>query len=211
LLSADEIARARQFHFTKDRENFIVARGLLRLILARYLNIAPDQLRFCYNAYGKPSLASAFCGNDLRFNVSHSNDIALYAITMGREVGIDIEYMRPMASDRLVPEQFFSSREVAALRSLPMHLQETAFYTCWTRKEAYIKAVGKGLAIELDRFDVELRPGEPPVLLSVHNDPHEAARWSLQELIPAEGYVGALAVEGNDWQLKCWQWQDEGE
>ncbi|MEO5573861.1 MAG: 4'-phosphopantetheinyl transferase superfamily protein [Gammaproteobacteria bacterium] len=208
LLVDDEIIRAGKFHLSRDRENFIAARGVLRMLLGRYLNTDPRALRFCYNAYGKPALASEFCSSDLRFNISHSNDIAVYAISTGRDLGIDIEYMRPLPDQDSIAEQFFSPKEVADLHSLPLHLQETAFYTCWTRKEAYIKAMGKGLSIDLDEFDVELRPGLPASLLSVKNDPGEAARWSLQELIPADGYVGALGVEGHDWKLKCWQWQD---
>lgn len=207
FLDKNEQSRADSFHFLKDKQHFASTRGLLRVLLGNYLGVAPGELRFSCNAYGKPSLADTVNGSGLRFNVSHSNDIALYAITAGREVGVDIEYVRPMDPADLVPEQFFSPREVAELRSLPTHLQQTAFYTCWTRKEAYIKAVGKGLSLGLDQFDVSFRPGEPAALLRVSGDAQEAARWALREITPAPDYVGALAVEGHDWRLQCWQWQ----
>ncbi|MEO5702642.1 MAG: 4'-phosphopantetheinyl transferase superfamily protein [Gammaproteobacteria bacterium] len=211
LLSVDEITRSERFHFSIDRKHFMVARGLLRLILGRYLNRPPNELQFLYNAYGKPALADQFGGTNLRFNVSHSNGLALYAITTGREVGVDVEYMRPLLPNDRIGEQFFSPREITVLHSLPPQGQQTAFYAGWTRKEAYIKAVGKGLSLDLDQFDVELRPHMPAALLSVKGDPREAARWTLQEVVPAPGYAGAIAAEGDDWQLKCWQWQDESE
>ncbi len=207
LLSADELARAEKFYFSKDRDYFIAGRGLLRRILGQYLDRPANKLCFRYNVHGKPSLDDSY-GSDLRFNVSHSNDIALYAITTGREVGVDVEYIRPIATEDSIAEQFFSSREIAELRSLPPHLQQMAFYTCWTRKEAYIKATGTGLALDLHQFDVSLKPGEPVALLRVNGDPDEVTRWTMRELVPAQDYVGALVVEGNDWQLKCRQWED---
>jgi len=207
LLAADEIKRAGQFHFHKDRIHFITARGLLRIILGRYLDVPPDKLRFCYNAYGKPALAPEFSARGLRFNISHSHDLVLYAVTAGREVGVDIEHIKAYAADDPLAGQFFSPRELVELRALPQGTQQQAFFNCWTRKEAYIKAVGKGLSIDLDDFDVSFRPGEPAALLRVSGDAQEAARWALREITPAAGYVGALAVEGHDWRLQCWQWQ----
>lgn len=211
FLAADELTRARQFHFTKDRENFIAVRGTLRLILGSYLNIAPERLKFCYNDYGKPALPAKFHEHAPHFNVSHSHNIALIAIARDREVGVDIEYIRSMETEDLIAEQFFSPREFKTLRSLPAYLQQTAFFTCWARKEAYIKAVGKGLTIPLDQFDVELRPGEPADLLNINGEPGKASHWTLHELFPADGYVAALAVEDSDVKLKCWQWRDDGE
>jgi len=208
LLTADEICRAERFYFPKDRDHFIVARGVLRRILGRYLDTEPSRLRFCYSAYGKPALDTEFGGGALRFNVSHSHGVALYGVSRGREVGIDLERIRPDFADDRVAERFFSSREVAALRSLPQSMRRDAFFNCWTRKEAYIKARGEGLSLRLDQFDVSLAPGEPAALLDTQDDPQEACRWSLQELAPSPGYVAALAVEGHDWQLKCWQWLD---
>lgn len=207
LLATDELKRAAQFHFQKDRVHFITARGLLRIILGRYLDVPPDKLRFCYNVYGKPALTPEFSARGLRFNISHSHDLVLYAVTADREVGVDIEYITAYAADDPVAEQFFSPREIAELCTLPGAMQQQAFFNCWTRKEAYIKAVGKGLSIELDQFDVSFRPGEPAALLRVSGDAQEAARWALREITPVPDYVGALAVEGHDWRLQCWQWQ----
>lgn len=203
-LAADEQAWAERFYFEKDREHFIVAHGVLRAILGRYLNRAPESLSFCYSAHGKPSLA----GNAIRFNMSHSHGIALYAVTRGREVGIDIERIRSNVEVEEVAERFFSQREVAKLRTLPAGVQREAFFNCWTRKEAYIKARGEGLSLPLDQFDVSLAPGEPVALLGTRPDPSEAARWSLRELPPTPGYVAALAVAGQGWRLTCWPWTD---
>ena len=205
-LTADERARAERFYFQKHRERFIAGRGLLRHILSRYLGKEPDQLRFCYNSYGKPALIEEAGAEGLCFNLSHSHGIALYALTRGREIGIDIEYFRPDVETEKLAERFFSPREAAALRALPEHLRKEAFFNCWTRKEAYIKADGKGLAIPLNAFDVSLTPGEPAALLRTESQPQETSRWSLRALNLEPGYAAALAVKGHDWELKCWQW-----
>lgn len=202
-LATDERSRATRFYFEKDRQHFIAARGLLRTILSRYLDCEPSQLRFSYNHYGKPALAA----ETLSFNVSHSHGLALYAITRDRKVGIDLEYMRSHVAGEHMAERFFSPREVASLRALPTQLQAQAFFNCWTRKEAYIKAQGYGLSLPLDQFDVSLAPDEPAQLLATRGDPQEASRWSLKALSPGTGYQAALAVEGHDWQLACWQWE----
>ncbi len=206
-LAADERERAERFHFQKGREHFIVARGLLRAILGRYLDMQPCKLRFCYNPNGKPTLVRESGGDVLRFNVSHSHGLALYAVTGGREIGVDLEWLRPDLAHEQIAERFFSPHEVAVLSTLPRNMKPEAFFNCWTRKEAYVKAKGKGLTLPLDQFDVSLVPGEPAALLSTKWNPQEAFRWSLQQLIPGPGYVAALAVEGNHWQLKCLQWE----
>jgi 4'-phosphopantetheinyl transferase len=205
-LDGNERARAERFYFKKDRDHFIVAHGLLRIILSRYLNIEPGDLRFCYSPYGKPMLAREFDGARLRFNLSHSHSLVLYVITRGREVGVDVERIRRDLAYKRIAEGFFSPREVTALHTVPTGRQLGAFFNCWTRKEAYIKARGEGLSLPLDRFDVSLAPGEPATLLSTIGGPHETSRWSLRELDLAPDYVAALAVEGHDWRLKCWQW-----
>jgi 4'-phosphopantetheinyl transferase len=151
------------------------------------------------------------CSSSLRFNLSHSHSLALYAITHQRELGVDLEFIRPEVVEEPIAERFFSAAEVAALRALPASIQPEAFFNCWTRKEAYIKARGEGLTIPLDAFEVSLAPEEPAALLSVNGDPAEAARWSLQALAPGPGYVAAVAVEGQDWQLRCWEWPLEKE
>ncbi|HEV2436441.1 MAG TPA: 4'-phosphopantetheinyl transferase superfamily protein [Verrucomicrobiae bacterium] len=209
-LAADERARAERFHFERDRGHFIVARGVLRAILGGYLNRAPECLSFCYSSYGKPALAGESGGDAIRFNVSHSHGIALYAVTRGREVGVDLERIRSNLAVAEIAERFFSRREVAALRSLSTEEQREVFFRCWTRKEACFKARGEGLSLPLDQMDVSLTPGEPGAVPGGQPDSSEASRWSLQELAPAPGYVAALAVEGQGWRLACWQWPDPG-
>jgi 4'-phosphopantetheinyl transferase len=206
-LAPDERERAARFRFLKDRQRFIAARGVLREVLARYLNQDPARLEFCYGPSGKPTLAAGMGAGELRFNLSHSHGLALYAITRRREIGVDLEYVRPQLAEEQIAERFFSRHEVEALRALPASIQPEAFFHCWTRKEAYIKARGEGLAVPLDSFDVSLAPGEPPALLSVRSDPREAARWSLETLSPGSGYVGAVAAEGSDWSIRLWRWE----
>jgi 4'-phosphopantetheinyl transferase len=205
-LAADELSRAEQLYFPKDRKHFMVARGLLRAILSRYLDMEPGQLRFCHSPYGKPALATTPGQDTLSFNMSHSHGLALYAITRGREIGIDLERIRGDLNCEQIAARFFSPRENAVLRALPAELKPEAFFNCWTRKEAYIKARGEGLSLPLDQFDVSLAPGEPTMLLNTRGDPQETARWSLQALTPGPGYVAALAVEGHGWRFKYWQW-----
>ena len=205
-LGADERARAERFAFRRDRDRFIVRRGLLRAILGRYLSVDPARLQFDYGASGKPALARRWGGMQLRFNVSHSAGLVLYAMTRGREVGVDLEQIRPAVAHERVAEHFFSPREVAALRALPVQTQPEAFFACWTRKEAYVKAKGDGLPLGLDRFEVSLVPGEPAALLRTAGDAGEASRWWLQALAPGRGYAAALAVEGHASRLTCRPW-----
>ncbi len=207
-LAADEQTRAERFHFAKDHEHFIVARGVLRAILGRYLNRVPGSLSFCYGAHGKPGLAGAVGVDTIRFSVSHSHGAALYALARGREVGIDIERVRNDLPVAELSERFFSRSEAARLRALPVAAQGEAFFRSWTRKEAYIKALGGGLSIPLDRLDVTQAAGQPGTVLAMQRNPSQASRWSVQELPATPGYVAALAVEGEGWRLGCWQWQD---
>jgi len=207
-LCEEERLRAERFHFQKDKEAFIAGRGALRVILGRYLNAPPADLRFRYSLYGKPSLTSEHGKGELRFNVSHSAGLALYAVTVSREIGIDIEYIRDHLTYLQIAKRFFSPQEIAMLASLPEHSQRTAFFNCWTRKEAYIKARGEGLSLLLDKFEVSLAPGVPAALLSASGDTREVSRWTLQELTPGPGYVAALAVEGKGWRARCWQWSE---
>jgi 4'-phosphopantetheinyl transferase len=207
-LAPDERQRADRFHFRRDREHFIVGRGVLRSILGRYLDVSPGLIRFSYNRYGKPSIDEAAGGESLRFNVSHSGGVALYAVTREREVGLDIESVRADFSSLEIAGRFFSTPEVEMLRALPAERQTDAFFNCWTRKEAYIKALGEGLSRSLQSFAVSLIPGEAAALLSSDDGPSECARWSFVEIDPGEGYVAALAVEGAIAALRCWQWSN---
>lgn len=192
LLSADEQAKAQRFRFEQEQRRFIVGRGTLRIILGRYLNLLPEKLQFKYRAHGKPVLTA----ESLCFNLSHSEDLALYAVTHNREVGIDLEHIRPIPDVGKLAEQFFSTAERAELDALPLSKKLASFFSGWTRKEAYLKARGDGMTYPLDQFSVSMDCEQPARLLEVKDDPGELSRWSLHTLTPAPGYVGSLAVEG---------------
>lgn len=181
VLSADELSRARRFHFERDARRYVLAHAALRRILAGYLAVSPPALRFEVNAYGKPSLASGAAPGDagLTFNLSHSGELALLGVAAGRPVGVDIELVRPELATRQIAERFFSPAEVLALAALTTADWVHAFFRCWTRKEAFVKARGEGLSLPLDSFDVTLRPGEPPALLRVGAGPAAAQAWTI--------------------------------
>jgi 4'-phosphopantetheinyl transferase len=205
ILSADEKSRADRFYFEKDRDHFIMARGMLRVILSGYLDQEPSKLRFNYNPFGKPTLAGTSGEEMLSFNVSHSDGLSLYAVTRGRMIGIDIERIRRDFSCEQIAKQYFSPLENVMLFALPKgHVREKAFFSCWTRKEAYIKAKGEGLSHPLDKFEVSLGPGKPAKLIKHYEFPQEVNRWLLKEIHPAQGYVASLAVEGQNWHLTCY-------
>src|SRR5947207_1582043 len=196
--------QAARFRFAVDRERFLAARASLRTILGRYLEFAPDALQFDLGAHGKPSLAKAQNSFELSFNLTHSHELALIAITMGREIGVDVELMRADFAGDEIAERFFSQAEITQLKSVTPESRLAAFFNCWTRKEAYIKARGEGLSFPLDQFDVSLEPDSPPALLGNRRDAHEVSRWSFEELSPADGYAAALTVEGNFSRLLLW-------
>lgn len=208
-LCAEEQQKAHRFRFSKDQKHFIVARGLLRIILGRYLNKNPSDLSFCYNQYGKPALLSADSTQTISFNVSHSHELALIAVTQNCAIGVDLEYIRPDFPCEQIAQSCFSPTERAVLRQIPAEIKTSVFFTGWTRKEAYIKATGKGLSLPLDQFDVSLIPGEPAKLLNTQWDMSEADRWLLHELNPGSGYIAALAIAAGVWRIKCWQVSSE--
>ncbi len=202
LLTADETARADRFHFDRHRRRFIVRRGVLRLLLARYLGREPPALRFEEGEKGKPYVCqSAAEPARLHFNLSDSKDLAIYALTRGAELGVDVEILRPMPDAEAIAERFFSREEQERLRRVPSADKARAFFHCWTRKEAYIKAIGEGLSEPLDRFSVTLLPEEPARFVHLGGDRQRAAAWSLHHLVPEDGAVGALALEGASWRV----------
>ncbi len=199
-LSEDERERAKRYRFEQDRSRFVAARAALRRILGGCVGLPAAEVVFEYGAYGKPALAGGLSG-EVQFNLSHCEGLALIAVTSGRRVGVDLERIRSAVAKEALAERFFSDVEVAALRALPPEQQDEAFFACWTRKEAYIKARGDGLSIPLDAFSVSLIPGEPPALLDCSGFPDDVGGWSLQSFTPAPGFVAALAVEGGDTPL----------
>ena len=210
LLSPDERARARRFRFAVHRDRFVAARGLLREILGAFLGVQPGRLVFDYGARGKPSLARPFAAADLRFNLAHADRLAVYAIALGRDVGVDVERVRPLPDAEGIAARFFSSREQRALGSLAAPEREEAFFACWTRKEAFLKATGDGLSRDLGAFDVSVVPSLPARLERVAGDPLEAGRWSMEEIRPAPGYRGAVAFAGRA-RVSCREWTREPE
>lgn len=196
LLDAGELVRASTFRFDLHRNRYVVGRGLLRVLLGRYLERDPAGFRFGYGPQRKPELP----GGELRFNLAHAESTALYAFSSAFEVGIDVELRREEAASDGVAERFFSPAEVAVLRSLPERVRPLAFFNCWTRKEAFLKARGDGLTIPLESFDVTLAPGEPAALLATAWAPEEAARWQLADLSESRlGEIAALAAPARGW------------
>jgi 4'-phosphopantetheinyl transferase len=208
-LSADEAERAARFHFDRDRDRFTAARAQLRAVLALYLRTEPARLRFAYGPHGKPALAGGPAGGGdsaLRFNLAHSHELALLAVTRSHEVGVDLEHVRPDFATEDIAERFFSRREAAALRALPEGVARVeAFFRCWTRKEAFIKAKGEGLSFPLSLFTVSLAPGEPAALLGCDTDAGETERWTLINLEPGAGYFAAAAAEGRGWHVRTFE------
>jgi 4'-phosphopantetheinyl transferase len=204
LLSPDEQARANRFHFQKDSNRYVMARGILRTILSRYLDSPPQDLQFCYSPIGKPSLAHP-SGSSLCFNLSHSGQIALYAVAWKREVGIDIEQICLERDCERIAERFFAASEQAALSQLCPELRYQGFFNGWTRKEAFLKATGQGLTISLDQLVVSLTPGVPARILHTAWNPAEASRWSIQALEVGDEYAAAVVAAGQGWQTVTWQ------
>jgi 4'-phosphopantetheinyl transferase len=207
--SGDERARVERFRFERDKRRFTTGRGVLRMILGRYLDREPGLVRFRYGPAGKPALLDGPDGAALRFNVSHTGDLAIYAITRQHEIGVDVERIDAALGTQQIAAGFFSAQERQMLERLPPDQQVEGFFNCWTRKEAYLKARGDGLGRPLDQFSVSLAPHEPARLLHVEGEPREAGRWSLLHLTPASGYVAAIAVEGEGWGLHCWDWSGD--
>ena len=202
-LSADESDRAHRFRFEKDRNRFIAARGILRSLLATYLNLHPSQIQFAYGDRGKPSLSIATPSN-LSFNLSHSKKIALYAITLTSSIGIDIEYLRPMPDALQLAKRFFSPKEYEAIAQLSPPEQQRGFLKAWTAKEAYLKAKGLGLSGGLEKVEVSIAFGEVFKLLTIDGDDCLADCWSLYSVKPHPDYLAALAIEKNNWNLSYW-------
>ncbi|HEX2689109.1 MAG TPA: 4'-phosphopantetheinyl transferase superfamily protein [Kofleriaceae bacterium] len=202
-LSHDERERAARFYFDRDRIAFTVARGALRTLTGIYTGHAAQDLVFGYQAKGKPYLTSP--PGDLHFNISHSGGVALLAFTRSREIGVDVEHRRPLQDLLSVANFSFSHQEYTTLCGLPAHEQIDAFFSCWSRKEAFIKTTGEGIS-QIRDFDVSMRPGEPARLLRVKDVLPGHERWSMHDLPAIADYAAALVVEGHDVQITCWDW-----
>ncbi len=197
VLSSEERDRAKRFATAELRHSYVARRGLLRLLLGEYLGADPQALRFGYGGCGKPFLAEPFAASGLRFNLSHSGGLVVLAVSRSRELGVDIERLRPQTDVDQTLRRYFSRRERSAILGCPRPERERLFYTGWTRKEAYLKASGQGLSFSPERVEVSVLPGEAPRLIEVAGCPGEPFRWSLVHLEPSLGYVGALALAGD--------------
>jgi len=206
ILSSDEKSRADRFHFEKDRTAYTVARAALKLLLAKYLDMPATNICFEYTAHGKPFLASAANSPGITFNISHSGGLALLAFAIGRQVGVDVERIRPDFGTLEIAERFFSRSEVESLLAQPVDQQSVCFFNCWTRKEAYIKAIGEGLSCPLDRFDVTLAVDEPARLIETRVASQNAADWLMHNLEVGPEYRAAVIAEGAGWRLRCWRY-----
>ena len=195
LLSADEVTRANRFRFQKDRRRFIVCRSALRRLLGEYLGIPSQEVSFEYSANGKPSLKPRDNPHGLCFNVAHSDDQVLIAFGGEHQLGVDIEKMRGDVDTKSLAERFFSRREREELRALPEPSQVPAFFACWCRKEAFIKAIGDGLSFPLADFSVSVHPDGRPVLEEIRGSVDSGLRWSLADLAVGNEYRAALAVD----------------
>jgi 4'-phosphopantetheinyl transferase len=206
LLSDEENARAKQILCEEAGRRFVVAHGALRRILSRYLDERPEQIRFVTDAQGKPHLASHADASTLCFSLSHSGEFALLAVTKDRDVGVDIERIRPVSAWREIAARYFSKREREALWSLSNDRALEAFFQGWTRKEAYSKALGQGVSQLWRQFSVSLTLDAATELLGAKLEAGAEAQFTLCPLEPDSGYVAAVAAQGVKWHLSCWQW-----
>jgi 4'-phosphopantetheinyl transferase len=195
LLSDVERERASRFAFERDRRRFVLARGRLRQLLGVRLDVAPDSVRLVCGPRGKPALSPAFTGSGLRFNLSRSEDVAVYAFARGREIGVDVEEVRVISNADAVVAQMFSPREIGVYFALAPRDRPLGFFQCWTRKEAFIKALGDGLYYPLDRFDVSFAPGEPARILRIESTDGGNCPWALHSFSPGDRLIGAVVVQ----------------
>jgi 4'-phosphopantetheinyl transferase len=209
ILAEDEKDRAERFFFSRDRDRFIVGRAVLRLILGRYLRVAPEGLHFWYNRYGKPALRWSPGGKGLNFSVSHSGELAVYAVSLcGRRcLGVDIERIRQDVSWGRVAEECLSLSENTFLRSLPGDLARKAFFQLWTRKEAHLKAKGCGL------YTLDDQPMSPSPGMQWPQGPKAAETdgvpdWRVKDFCPREDYAGAVAADGHEWSFSFWHFPE---
>jgi len=207
-LAQNELERAKRFIFDPDRNHFIAARGILRDVLGRYLQCAPQTIDFVYGARGKPAILSGGSRHPLCFNLSHSHGLAVIGIAREREIGIDVEMIRSEFASDDIAKRYFSAKEIDELSRLPTELRTEGFFLCWTRKEAYIKAKGDGLHIPLDSFDVSLSP-EMPATLSSADD----SRWGIESFVPYAAseprYAAAVVAEGKNWTATYFEWNQK--
>lgn len=209
VLSSDERERTARFRFPSDRLRFVAARAILRTLAGRYLELPGSAVWFRYGPFGKPSLDERQ-GLGLRFNLAHSGGLAVYAFARSREVGVDVEAEQSIRRPAAVPDSFFTASERQAIADLPADARRRAALTLWTRKEAYLKAVGCGLQLDPNDFEVSVPPVSP-ALLRVPDRLADGRRWILHDVPPAPGFAGCLCVEGDPSEVRAWSWNPADE
>lgn len=197
VLGRRERLRAASFVAERDRRRFVVARARLRELLGSRLGVAPEAIELVYGPHGKPALGPAFADSDIRFNVAHSGDVAAYVLTRGLEVGIDVEVVRDIPEADRIAAGLFARAESEAYRLLDPLDRQLAFFRCWTRKEALLKALGDGIGLRLDRCAVSLAPGEPARILEIDGVPGDRCGFTLADFAPGRGLLGAVAVQAS--------------
>ena len=205
-LAEVERLRAKTFRFKQHQNRFIAGRGLLRLILSQYLQIESDRVEFQYNAQGKPNLSSTFESSGIHFNLTHSEGIALLAVTRIGPVGIDVERIRMINDAKELVNRFFSESESDSFQNLGLNEKRIAFFNLWTCKEAFLKATGEGITQLLNQVEVSFRPGKPARLIAVSGDSERASLWSVHNLSPAPDFAAAVAIQAENVRLRCWKW-----
>lgn len=210
LLAADELERADRLRLEHLRVRFVAGRAILRRLLGEYLRAAPERVVFAYGSYGKPSLAASLAvplaSAPFAFNLAHSQNIAVYAFARAPRIGVDVEQAREVIERDQIVERFFSPRERQALAALPPAQRDEAFFLGWTRKEAYLKALGAGITYPLDGFSVSLTPAQPAVLLEAADLEENREPWTLLAFDPSPQVYAAVAIEGGGWTLHCRNW-----
>ena len=204
ILSPAELDRASRFKFQHLRDSFLADHLRLRLLLGHYTEMDPAAIRYTENSFGKPSLAHP--QNNLNFNLTHTNGLAMVALCLETTVGVDVEVIRPMEDWKEIAQSHFSAREYSQLISAAASDSLNLFFRCWTRKESFIKALGTGFSLPLDSFSVSFLPYEAPALTQYDLSPRETADWSIYHLDPAPGFIAACSIRGNGWSIRhcCW-------
>ncbi len=204
LLSHAEIDVANKFFFARDRNRYINSRGILRCILGRYLSTEPHEITIDRGEHGKPLLEKS--PYQMEFNLSHSRGLGIFVFAIGKRIGIDVEYIRPLSDYEQIAKFFLTSNEMEALCQLPEEIRLQGFYKAWTRKEAFVKALGVGIGNALHKFEVSVSPFEEPTINEIHQGIKDVSHWKLLDLEPAPSYVAALAVEASEFSLRLFDY-----
>jgi len=209
VLSTDERMRAGRFRFPKDQKRFIARHGMLRMLLGCYLGVKASEIRFTEGKNGKPEIVETFGKKMIHFNITHAEGVALFAFDRNNEIGTDLERIRDFPEMDHIADRFFSAGEKSFFRASPQSIRKEAFFTCWTRKEAFVKATGDGLSMSLEKLDIApvlAEGGVPLISEGTLGEEGEEAGWSIHTFQPVRDYVGALAMKGSDVTPRCFKW-----